>query len=81
MSEKEKEKQKEKEPVETNETAAEEEAKESAFGDYPEGKDKKSKEPLPFCRTAPDPEHLRGAEEEEPCDDYRSGDVPTDEEE
>jgi hypothetical protein len=35
----------------------------------------KSQVPLPFCTTAPDPEHARGYEEEEPCDDGRSGET------
>ena len=26
---------------------------------------------LPFCTIAPDPEHFRGANEDEPCDDAR----------
>lgn len=50
-------------------------------GDYPEGKDKKGVDPLPHCRTAPDPEHLRADNEDEPCDDYRSGDISSDDEE
>ena len=37
-------------------------------------KEKKADETLPFCTTAPSPEHARGAEEEEPCDDSRTGD-------
>lgn len=36
-------------------------------------KKKKPEKPLPFCTTAPSPEHARGREEEEPCDDYRKG--------
>lgn len=47
-------------------------------GEYPEGKDQKAEAPLPHCRTAPDPEHQRAENEDEPCDDYRTGDVPTD---
>lgn len=35
-------------------------------------KDKKG-EPLPFCTTAPSPEHSRGDSDDEPCDDSRSG--------
>jgi hypothetical protein len=46
-------------------------------GDYPEGKNKKGEDPLPPCRTAPDPEHQRAENDDEPCDDYRSGDVST----
>jgi len=35
-------------------------------------KDKKGK-PMPFCTTAPSPEHARADEDDEPCDDGRSG--------
>jgi hypothetical protein len=36
--------------------------------------DKKEKdEGLPFCTTAPSAEHSRGPEEDDPCDDGRSG--------
>lgn len=35
--------------------------------------------PLPFCTTAPDPEHERGYEKDEPCDDGRSGDLKSSE--
>ena len=39
------------------------------------GKDKKKpEEKLPFCTTAPSPEHSRGDEADEPCDDFTSGD-------
>ena len=72
--------EKEKEPVQSTEKP-EETAKEGVPGEYPEGKEKEGERPLPFCRTAPDPEHLRGEEEDEPCDDYRSGDVPGEDEE
>lgn len=30
-------------------------------------------EDLPYCTTAPDAEHARGYQEEEPCDDARAG--------
>jgi hypothetical protein len=46
-------------------------------------KDKKKKNPdvpLPFCTTASDPEHERGYEEEEPCDDARAGNIESTEE-
>ena len=48
-------------------------------------KDKKKKKrkqevPLPFCTTAPAAEHTRGYEEEEPCDDGRSGKIESTEE-
>jgi hypothetical protein len=48
--------------------------KDKVISKYPEGKKKKKgQKPLPFCRTAPDPEHHRGEDENEPCDDYRNG--------
>jgi rubrerythrin len=37
-----------------------------------------SPEDLPHCTTAPDPEHARGYQEEEPCDDARAGRVEED---
>lgn len=43
-------------------------------------KKQKSQVPLPFCTAAPDPEHARGYEEEEPCDDARSGKIESTEE-
>ena len=48
-------------------------------------KDRKKKKrkqdvPLPFCTTAPAAEHARGYEEEEPCDDGRSGQTGSTEE-
>ena len=39
------------------------------------GKDKTEEEPLPLCTTAPSAEHARGSEEDEPCDDGRSGET------
>ena len=36
-------------------------------------KKKKAEEDLPFCTTAPDAEHARAHNEDEPCDDGRSG--------
>jgi len=41
----------------------------------PEDKTKKDNaaEPLPFCTSAPDPEHARSRNDDEPCDDGRSG--------
>jgi hypothetical protein len=39
-----------------------------------EQKSKKKKgEPLPFCTNAPSPEHSRATDDDEPCDDSRSG--------
>jgi hypothetical protein len=38
-----------------------------------EEKKKKKEIPLPYCTTAPDPEHHRAHHEDEPCDDARSG--------
>lgn len=36
--------------------------------------------PLPHCTTAPDPEHHRAENEDEPCDDARATEIPEDEE-
>ncbi len=36
-------------------------------------KEKQLKEELPTCTTAPSAEHARASEEDEPCDDGRSG--------
>ena len=36
-------------------------------------KKKKETEPLPFCTTAASPEHARANDDDEPCDDDRSG--------
>ena len=36
-------------------------------------KKKKDEEKLPFCTTAPSPEHARADDDDEPCDDGRSG--------
>ncbi|MDY6838227.1 MAG: hypothetical protein SWH78_09660 [Thermodesulfobacteriota bacterium] len=36
-------------------------------------KKKKDEAPLEFCTTAPSAEHARGGNEDEPCDDSRSG--------
>ena len=40
-------------------------------------KDKKRKtgEPLPYCMKAPDPEHSRAHDSDEPCDDNRTGNL------
>ena len=38
-------------------------------------KKKKAEESLPFCTTAPDSEHARAHDDDEPCDDGRSGSV------
>lgn len=42
-----------------------------------QGKTKKQKdeEALPFCTTAPSAEHTRASNDDEPCDDGRSGDI------
>ena len=43
----------------------------------PRAKKKKKEEqewPLPYCTTAPSPEHFRGPDEDEPCDDSRATD-------
>ena len=36
-------------------------------------KKKKVEKDLPFCITAPDAEHARAHDDDEPCDDSRSG--------
>jgi len=49
-----------------------EEGKMEDRNDKHEDEEKKDK-PLPFCTTAPSPEHSRGEADDEPCDDGRSG--------
>ena len=44
-------------------------------GEKQESKKKKNVEDLPYCTTAPSAEHMRANEEDEPCDDGRSGNV------
>ena len=39
---------------------------------------KETEEKLPFCTSAPSAVHARGMEEEEPCEDSRSGDYGED---
>ncbi|MCF8062909.1 MAG: hypothetical protein K9M82_10370 [Deltaproteobacteria bacterium] len=47
-----------------------------------ETKIKKTEEdPLPVCTTAADAEHLRGEDEDEPCDDARAVEFETEAEE
>ena len=36
-------------------------------------KKKKVEKGVPFCTTAPDAEHARAHDDDEPCDDSRSG--------
>jgi hypothetical protein len=36
---------------------------------------KEEEEKLPFCTTAPSAEQARAGDDDEPCDDGRSGDV------
>jgi hypothetical protein len=38
-----------------------------------EKKKKEEAESMPFCTTAPSAEHARAEEDDEPCDDARSG--------
>jgi hypothetical protein len=38
-------------------------------------KRKKANERLPYCTTAPSPEHHRAHDDDGPCDDGRGGDV------
>ena len=40
-----------------------------------EKKKKKVDESLPYCTTTPSAEHARSHDDDEPCDDGRSGDV------
>ena len=40
-----------------------------------EKKKKKVEVPLPYCTTAPDPEHHRAEDDDQPCDDARSGNI------
>jgi hypothetical protein len=56
-------------------TEEKKEKKEEEIQVEEKSKKKESQVPLPFCTTAPDPEHARGYEEEEPCDDGRSGET------
>jgi len=39
------------------------------------GKKKMAEEKLPYCTTAPSAEHSRAHDDDEPCDDGRTGDV------
>ena len=39
------------------------------------GKKKKIEEKLPYCTTAPSAEHMRAHDDDEPCDDGRSGKI------
>jgi hypothetical protein len=39
------------------------------------GENEEVEEKLPFCRTAQVAEHARAYDEDEPCDDYRGGDM------
>ena len=39
------------------------------------GKKKKIEEKLPHCTTAPSAEHTRAHDNDEPCDDGRSGKI------
>jgi hypothetical protein len=42
-------------------------------------KKKKEAPPLPLCTTAADPEHHKGEDNDEPCDDYREGNIEAEE--
>jgi hypothetical protein len=44
-------------------------------------KQEEGEEPKPFCRRAAAPEHHRGGEEDEPCDDARGVEFETEQEE
>jgi rubrerythrin len=41
-------------------------------------KNEDAEEDLPYCTAAPDPEHARGNQQDEPCDDARAGKVAED---
>ena len=43
--------------------------------DFKDRKKKKADEKLPYCTTAPSAEHHRASDDDEPCDDGRTGDV------
>jgi hypothetical protein len=43
-----------------------------------EKKKKKVDETLPYCTTTPSAEHARAHDNDEPCDDGRTGDVDSD---
>jgi rubrerythrin len=43
-----------------------------------EKKEQETQEDLPYCTVAPDPEHVRGYHEEEPCDDATAGNIDKD---
>ena len=51
------------------------EKKEEEIKDLEKNKKKEVDEKLPYCTTAPSAEHARAADDDEPCDDGRSGDV------
>lgn len=44
-------------------------------GEKQKSKKKKNVKDLPYCTRAPSAEHMRAHEEDEPCDDGRSGNV------
>lgn len=44
-------------------------------GGQEKDKKKKSDEKLPYCTTAPSAEHARARNDDEPCDDGKTGDV------
>ena len=52
-----------------------EEKKMEELEEQDKGKKKKVKEKLPYCTTAPSAEHGRASDDDEPCDDGRSGDT------
>ena len=53
----------------------EENEKPEDLKDLEKDKKKKDEKGLPYCTTAPSAEHARASDEDEPCDDGRSGDV------
>ena len=50
-----------------------EEKKMEELEEKDKGKKKKVEEKLPYCTTAPSAEHARASDDDEPCDDGRSG--------
>ena len=47
--------------------------KEEDLNKMKKDKKKKDEKGLPYCTTAPSAEHARASDEDEPCDDGRSG--------
>jgi hypothetical protein len=52
-----------------------EEKKNETIEEQEMGGNEEVEEELPYCRTASVAEHARAYDEDEPCDDFRSGDT------